>query len=169
MTNKKKITLSITVLGLLFILFAVWYKYQYSMDTAKSFEVNTSMLDRKLIIATQGSEFKNEITKNIVEFYKPDSIYIKVVDISSLLEIDPQNWNALVIMHTWENWKPPIDVKAFIDRTQAFQNKIVVLTTSGQGSFKMKGIDAITGESKLEKTASYAHLIIERLDPLLKP
>ena len=169
MTNKKKITLSITVLGLLFILFAVWYKYQYSMDTAKSFEVNTSMLDRKLIIATQGSEFKNEITKNIVEFYKPDSIYIKVVDISSLLEIDPQNWNALVIMHTWENWKPPIDVKAFIDRTQAFQNKIVVLTTSGQGSFKMKGIDAITGESKLEKTASYTHLIIERLDPLLKP
>ena len=169
MTNKKKITLSITVLGLLFILFAVWYKYQYSMDTAKSFEVNTSMLDRKLIIATQGSEFKNEITKNIVEFYKPDSIYIKVVDISSLSEIDPQNWNALVIMHTWENWKPPIDVKAFIDRTQAFQNKIVVLTTSGQGSFKMKGIDAITGESKLEKTASYAHLIIERLDPLLKP
>jgi hypothetical protein len=169
MTNKKKITLSITVLGLLFILFAVWYKYQYSMDTAKSFEVNTSMLDRKLIIATQGSEFKNEITKNIVEFYKPDSIYIKVVDISSLLEIDPQNWNALVIMHTWENWKPPIDVKAFIDRTQAFHNKIVVLTTSGQGSFKMKGIDAITGESKLEKTASYAHLIIERLDPLLKP
>ena len=169
MTNKKKITLSITVLGLLFILFAVWYKYQYSIDTAKSFEVNTSMLDRKLIIATQGSEFKNEITKNIVEFYKPDSIYIKVVDISSLLEIDPQNWNALVIMHTWENWKPPIDVKAFIDRTQAFHNKIVVLTTSGQGSFKMKGIDAITGESKLEKTASYAHLIIERLDPLLKP
>lgn len=169
MTNKKKITLSITVLGLLFILFAVWYKYQYSMDTAKSFEVNTSMLDRKLIIATQGSEFKNEITKNIVEFYKPDSIYIKVVDISSLLEIDPQNWNALVIMHTWENWKPPIDVKAFIDRTQAFHNKIVVLTTSGQGSFKMKGIDAITGESKLEKTASYTHLIIERLDPLLKP
>jgi hypothetical protein len=169
MTNKKKITLSITVLGLLFILFAVWYKYQYSMDTAKSFEVNTSMLDRKLIIATQGSEFKNEITKNIVEFYKPDSIYIKVVDISSLSEIDPQNWNALVIMHTWENWKPPIDVKAFIDRTQAFHNKIVVLTTSGQGSFKMKGIDAITGESKLEKTASYAHLIIERLDPLLKP
>jgi len=169
MTNKKKITLSITVLGLLFILFAVWYKYQYSMDTAKSFEVNTSMLDRKLIIATQGSEFKNEITKNIVEFYKPDSIYIKVVDISSLLEIDPQNWNALVIMHTWENWKPPIDVKAFIDRTQAFQNKIVVLTTSGQGSFKMKGIDAITGESKLENTASFTHLIIERLDPLLKP
>ena len=169
MTNKKKITLSITVLGLLFILFAVWYKYQYSMDTAKSFEVNTSMLDRKLIIATQGSEFKNEITKNIVEFYKPDSIYIKVVDISSLSEIDPQNWNALVIMHTWENWKPPIDVKAFIDRTQAFQNKIVVLTTSGQGSFKMKGIDAITGESKLENIASYTHLIIERLHPLLKP
>ncbi|MDA9069239.1 hypothetical protein N9B67_00995 [Algibacter sp.] len=169
MTNKKKITLSITVLGLLFILFAVWYKYQYSMDTAKSFEVNTSMLDRKLIIATQGSEFKNETTKNIVEFYKPDSIYIKVVDISSLSEIDPQNWNALVIMHTWENWKPPIDVKAFIDRTQAFQNKIVVLTTSGQGSFKMKGIDAITGESKLENTASFTHLIIERLDPLLKP
>ena len=169
MTNKKKITLSIIMLGLLFLLFAFWYKYQYSMDTAKSFEVNTSKLERKLIIATQGSAFKNEITKNIVEFYKPDSIFIKVIDISSLSETDPQNWTALVIMHTWENWKPPIDVKAFIDRTQAYHNKIVVLTTSGQGSFKMKGIDAITGESKLENTASNTYLINERLDPLLKP
>lgn len=91
MTNKKKITLSIIMLGLLFLLFAFWYKYQYSMDTAKSFEVNTSKLERKLIIATQGSAFKNEITKNIVEFYQPDSIFIKVIDISSLSETDPQN------------------------------------------------------------------------------
>ena len=169
MTNKKKITLSIIMLGLLFLLFAVWYKYHYSMDTAKNFEVNTSKFEHKLIIATQGSEFKNEITKSIIEFYKQDSIYIKVIDISSLSETDPQNWTALVIIHTWENWKPPIDVKDFIDRTQAFHNKIVVLTTSGQGSYKIKGIDAITGASKLENTASYTHLIIERLDRLLKP
>ena len=147
----------------------VWYKYEYAMDIAEPFEINTPNLERKLLIATQGSEFKNGITNGLVNHYKQDSIYIKIVDISALPEIDPNNYTALVVMHTWENWSPPEDVMLFIGKTKPFKNKIIVLTTSGKGSFKMESVDALTGESKLDNVISYTNQIIERLNPLLKP
>lgn len=165
---KRKITITILILALLFIIFGIWYKYEYSMYKVEPYEVNSANLSRKLIIATQGSVFKDSITKCIVDYYKQDSIFIKVIDISSLKQIKPENYNAIVVIHTWENWKPPADVQLFMDRTQDYQYKIIVLTTSGRGSFKMENVDAITGESKLENLKSYSNSIIERLLPLLK-
>ena len=169
MTIKKKVTISILVVGVLFLLLAVWYKHEYSMDPAKGFEINNPNHAPKLLIATQGSAFKNEITKRIVNYYQQDSIFIKVIDISSLQKIDPKDFDALLIIHTWENWEPPADVNYFIDRTKAYKDKIVVLTTSGKGTFKMEDTDAITSESKLKNAESYTNKIIQRLNPLLKP
>ena len=125
-------------------------------------------LDLKLLIATQGSTFKNKITSNITDYYKNDSIYIKVIDVSQLPEINPINYEAIVLIHTWENWKPPKEVQSFIEKNISNQDHIVVLTTSGKGSYKMKDMDAITGESKLENTKFYSNLIIKKLEDLIK-
>jgi len=168
MSIKKKLLLFTLVIGLLLILFAVWYKYTYAMDKAEQFQVNTSSLHVKLLIATQGSDFKNSVTQKIVNHYKKDSIFIKVIDISELPKIDTENYSAIVLIHTWENWEPPLDIKTFIERTESYKEKIIVLTTSGKGSFKMDNIDAITGESILEDTALVSNQIIEKLAPLLK-
>ncbi|MFH6769077.1 hypothetical protein V8G56_10055 [Gaetbulibacter aquiaggeris] len=168
MSYKLKITLFILSLGVMLLVYAVWYKYEYSMDKVETVQFNSPDLDLKLLIATQGSAFKNEITSNITDHYKKDSVYIKVIDVSQLPEIDPIDFNAIVIIHTWENWKPPKEVQSFLEQNMSNQNKIVVLTTSGKGSFKIKEIDAITGESKLENTTFYANLIIKKLDDLIK-
>jgi menaquinone-dependent protoporphyrinogen IX oxidase len=76
------------------------------------------ILEKKLLIATQGSDFKDKVTSAIVKHFKLDSIYIQVFDIAELQGVDPNDFDALVIIHTWENWKPPVAVKAFIDRTK---------------------------------------------------
>ena len=149
MTTKRKIAVFILVLGILFIVFAIWYKYEYSMDIAQEFEVNSPDLNRKLLVATQGSVFKDKVTDGIVNYYQNVSLYIKVIDVTTLTGIDPKNYDAIVVIHTWEYWRPPEDVSSFINRTEAIKDKIVVLTTSGEGSYKMKNVDAITGESKL--------------------
>ena len=167
MTRKGKITWFILGLGALFLIFAIWYKYTYSMDIAEEFEVNSPSYIHKLLIATQGSAFKDEVTQGIVNYYKKNSVYIKVIDVTALAGIDPADYNAIVVVHTWENWQPPLDVQLFINRTRDIQNKIVVLTTSGEGSFKMEGVDAITGESKLENTSTYIGQITERLESIL--
>ena len=168
MPFKLKITLFILSVGVILLVFAVWYKYEYSMDKVETVQFNSPDLDLKLLIATQGSTFKNKITSNITDYYKNDSIYIKVIDVSQLPEINPINYEAIVLIHTWENWKPPKEVQSFIEKNISNQDHIVVLTTSGKGSYKMKDMDAITGESKIENTTYYSNLIIKKLEDLIK-
>jgi hypothetical protein len=119
------------------------------MDVVTPYTINETYFEKKLLIATQGSDFKDKVTSAIVKHFKLDSIYIQVFDIAELQGVDPNDFDALVIIHTWENWKPPVAVKAFIDRTKMDKDKIVVLTTSGEGSYKMDDVDAIVGESIL--------------------
>jgi hypothetical protein len=163
---KKSAWVVVSILALL-VLFGLWYKHTYSMDIAEAMEINDASLDRKLLIATQGSDFKNSLTQSILDHYKKDSVFIKIIDVSDLDKMDPNDFNAVLVMHTWEYEKPPTAVGSFIEKTKSFKNKIVVMTTSGPGTSTMEGVDAITGESIKEDVPVYAVRIIERLDPLI--
>jgi hypothetical protein len=154
------------VFGLLFLL-GIWYKYAYSMNLAESMEINSPNLEQKILIATQGSEFKDKITFTITEYYKKQPVFIKIIDINGLIDVDPKKYNAIIVMHTWENWKPPLSIEKFIKRTMEHKEKMVVLTTSGKGSFKMEGIDAIAGASIIENTKEFSDEIISRVDAIL--
>ena len=145
----KKIGLTIICLIGLFLLFLFWYKQTYSMEVAEAYQVNSPSLSQKLLIASQGSEFKKAVTTKIIDHYKSDSIFIKVIDVSGLSEIAPWDYNAILLMHTWEISKPPETVQLFIDENAAMKDRLVVLTTSGEGSYKMEDVDAVTGESIL--------------------
>jgi len=151
----------------IFFLFALWYKNEYSMETAETYEVNTQNLEKKLLLATQGSDYKNTVTQAIVDYYKSDSIYLKVIDVSVLNEIVPADYDAILVLHTWEYEKPPAEVATFIERTSSYQDKIVILTTSGPGTSKMEGVDAITGESILDDVPRVVDNIIKRLNAIL--
>ncbi|MFD2564393.1 hypothetical protein [Aquimarina rubra] len=167
MGRSGKIIVIILSVVVIFFLSATWYKYEYSMEEAKAFELNDPTLDQKLLIATQGSEFKDAITNGLVHHYKSDAIFIKVIDISSLEQINPENYTAVVLIHTWENWKPPYAVRLFIERTSEYKDKIIVLTTSGEGTYQMKEVDAITGESNLEEAPVFINKVIDKLNKKL--
>lgn len=167
MSRRTKIGLFLLAIGALILIFALWYKAEYSMDKAEEFQVNSPDFNNKLLIASQGSAFKKALTQHVIDNFKQDSIFINVIDVSSLSKISPTNYNAILLIHTWENWKPPIDIEEFINNSILYKNKIIVFTTSGQGTFKMNEVDAITGESKLEDVAAFSNVIIEKLTPLL--
>lgn len=167
MIGYKRVILIFLGVLVVFFLFLLWYQYRYSMDFVESYEVNSPNLEQKLLIASQGSEFKNRITNEIIDHYKMDSIYIEVVDVNTLSRIDTDNFSAILVLHTWENWKPPKEVKLFMERTSEQRDKTVVLTTSGEGSYKMDGIDALVGESILENVPVFTKKITEKLDTLL--
>ncbi len=167
MSRLRKILLTTFFIITILMLIATWYKLEFSMDLSEEYQLNSHDQTRSLIIATQGSDFKNSISTAVVDQYKQDSIFIKVMDISSLSEVEPQKPTAILGIHTWENWKPPIDIKEFIERSSNYMDKIVVLTTSGEASYKMENIDAITGESEMANVDFYIKQIIEKLDPML--
>jgi hypothetical protein len=168
MKKFRKAALIIFSILLLFFVFALWYKYTYSMGEADSFEVNTVDMRSKLLIATQGSDFKNTVTQGVVDNYRSDSVFIKVIDVSTLSEIIPDDYDAILVVHTWEYEKPPAVVRSFIEKAKSHKDRIVVMTTSGPGTSKMEGVDAVTGESILEDAPDVVEKIIARLDPLLK-
>lgn len=136
------------------------------MEIQKTVEYNSSVENYKVLVASQGSEFKEFIVESVIQ--KHDSIYFKVVDISELKNENIDNWNALVIIHTWEYFKPPEIIKTFFENNTYDASKTIVLTTSGRGSFKMDKIDAISGASIVDDIPIYVKTISDKLVEILK-
>jgi hypothetical protein len=59
--------------------------------------------------------------------------------------------------------EPPPAVKALVDQLQD-RRKLIVLTTSGRGDFKMPGVDAISAASRVEDAAERAAEILVRIN-----
>lgn len=166
MSTRKKIISGIIILVIGLLGFGTWYNFQYSMDVAETYEVNPQIQHKSILIATQGSKFKNDIVEKIVKHYGSQPIYVKVTDVSNLEKVDESVWSAILILHTWEMYKPPLVVETFMNKVKN-QTKIVVLTTSGDGEYKMENVDAITGASVMEDVPARVAEIKKRLDEVL--
>jgi len=163
--KKAIVTLLVILSAILF--FALWYNYQYSMDEANAFEVNQPSEPNKILIATQGSEYKDELVANLIDSLRPRQLYIKVVDVSALPNVSVASWNAIVIIHTWEMSKPPEQVQSFLGENEK-SKKLIICTTSGDGNETIDGIDGITGESDPTNLSERTREILKRIDKLIQ-
>lgn len=136
------------------------------MDVAESFEVNTPELKHRVLIATQGSDFKDAVVAGIVDHLKQRHAYIKVIDIAALPQVNEDKWNAVVVIHTWENWKPQVDAKVYLEHVKNL-SKVIVLTTSGEGDYKIEGVNAITSASVMADIPARILDIKNRLNSIL--
>lgn len=136
------------------------------MELAQPLEVAGSATGPRVLIATQGSDFKNALTAGVLDHLKRRSAFVKVIDVTELDGIHEADWNAIVLVHTWEMGKPPRQVKAFVGRMGG-RDKLVVLTTSGAGSFKLEGVDAISAASHLDDVTMRVRELASRIDAIL--
>jgi len=163
----RKILLAIALLFTATIAVAGWYWIYFSMSAARPFEVNDPRSSPRVLIATQGSEFKDAVVAGVVDHLKARAIYVKVIDVAALPGVNAGEWNAIVLVHTWEMRKPPKEVKALVDRA-GNSGKLVVLTTSGAGIFKMDGVDAMSSASVVAEAPSRAADIAAKVDAILR-
>lgn len=159
----RKILLAVAVLIVASIAFASWYRLHFSMGTAQAFELNDPRATTRVLIATQGSEFKDAVVRRVAGKLEARNAYVKVIDVSSLSSVDTAEWDGIVILHTWEMRKPPREVQAFVDRARG-SGRLVVLTTSGAGDFKIDGVDAISSASVVADAPARADDILTKLD-----
>lgn len=162
----KKILLVVLALVGAALVFMTWYRQHYSMDVARAFELAGSPAGPRTLIATQGSEFKDAVTAGLVEHLRRRSASVKVIDVSGLESIQPQDWDVIVVIHTWEMRKPPAAVQSLADRMQEKDN-LVVLTTSGAGNFKLAGMDAISAASQMADVPARVEEMTMRIDTIL--
>jgi hypothetical protein len=161
-----KIVIVLFILGALSVLFFTWYVSKHSMDEAKPFDINTPEQQVHILIATQGSAFKDAVVQEVIRQLLPYSYYIKVIDVSVLKTVNESDWAAIVILHTWEYSKPPKEVSSFVDRLNS-TGKLVMVSTSGQGTYLLEHVDGITAASKLEEVTAKATEVTMRVKAIV--
>lgn len=157
----KKILIWVGIVILALFGFLFWYDYTYSMEVAQPFEVNEPSATPKILIVYQGSDFKHQVVDAVLEHF--DDAYTKGIDVSQLPDQAPEAWDVIFITHTWEAWAPPSEVEAFFKQYPEIDH-VVTLTTSGDGNYKMDGVDAITSESIIENAPEKAKKVIQMME-----
>ncbi len=136
------------IIVLLIALFGI-YLLSHRQGVIKTSEIVNPEARKTVLIASQGSKFKNELVDSIVTRLKNKPLAIKVVDVTTLQEEDETDFPAIVIIHTTEKGQLQPDVKKFLDRSKNLK-KILLVTTSGQGDWKTRdyNVDVITSASR---------------------
>jgi hypothetical protein len=157
----------IVILILISIAFFIFYNPEYPPAIVETFEINSPELEHRILIASQSSHYKNTVVLSVVRHFKQRPVYIKVIDVTALPGINENDWDAIVVIHTWENWQPPPVVKTWLELANNL-NKVVILTTSGNGLYKMQGINAITSASIMTNIPADVAEVVSRVDLILR-
>ncbi|MDH4211122.1 MAG: hypothetical protein OEV79_06700 [candidate division WOR-3 bacterium] len=165
-----KIVLIILAAGivLLMALFAI-YLLLNRQGVVESYDVGEPETGNRLLIVSQGSEFKNALVESVITHLADESLYVCVIDVSGLEEINEDEWDAILILHTTEQWKLQPDVKKYLDRARNL-DRVVVITTSGSGEWKSDeyAVDVMTSASKKEELRALTDNIVLKLKAILK-
>ena len=162
----RKLGLFAVVLSVLLGIGVTWYWVSFSMSEARSFTIGSEDAVQKLLIVYQGSAYKNSIIENVVDHFSTANLFIEGVDLSALLSIDPVNYNAVFILHTWEFGSAPSEVNTFLSEHKELDN-LIRMSTSHSLSTQPNNVDAITTESILTHTENDANEAIAKLELLI--
>jgi hypothetical protein len=146
---------------------AFWlYLARHQMTAATHSEVGERDGRPAVLVATQGSEYKNAVTQTLLGHLGSRAPYVRVMDVATLPSVIEREWDAIVLIHTWEKWKPEPNARAFIERAHD-RRKIVVPTTSGAGDERIPCVDAVTSASELDRAHRDGIELERRVDDVL--
>jgi tetratricopeptide (TPR) repeat protein len=149
--------------GLVIAAFAV-YVFLYYPREAESFEINPAEPSQKILIATQGSDFKDRFIRTLCDSLKRSSAYIKGVDVEMLAEMGDGDWDRILIVNTFMvRLNETVDL--FVNRAVT-PGKILLLVTSGGADWQPGPglqVDAFTAASRPEQIEELVEVIADRL------
>ena len=133
------------------------------------FEVNSPDAKHKVLIASQGSRFKNMLVSGLVDRIKDTPTYIRVIDVTSLSVVNEGDWNAVVLIHTTQGSRMQPDAREYLGRAKEL-GKIILVTTSGSGKWRTEefDIDTLTSASRKAKVGLLINTITHRLEAILR-
>jgi len=166
MRRGRAMALLVLAIALLVPSSLIWYRGHYAMRVARSFSAGAPSSAQRVLLATQGSPFKEALVAGLVAHLRSRPVYVSVIDVSGLPGVKEGDWSAIVVIHTWEYSQPQADARAFIDRLSD-RSKLIVVTTSGSGDARMPGVDAISAASVMDEPPMPLAKVARRLDALL--
>ena len=139
------------------------FKVFIAQGVSPSYEINKPQENHQtVLIATQKKNFKDTVMQELSEYYKDKPVYIKVIDVSSLNEIEKQEWDKIILFTTVQMGKVPDSVTGFLDKQNDLSDILLQVTAaSGIWNGNQFDVDAVATASKLENVEKTANKIIE--------
>jgi hypothetical protein len=166
MSKVTRVILWLVILVIGLGVFYDWYLSRYSMEVIDGFEMNDTTHPDRVLIASQGSDFKNAVVAEVTAHFTGKPVYMKVVDVTELGKEQSAEWVAILVLHTWEKWKPQPDAAAFLSNV-VDRDRVMVVSTSGSGDEQIVDVDAITGASEMETVPEVASQCIKHIEKWL--
>jgi len=138
----------------------------HPMKQAKPFSVNDFSLDDHLLIATQGSPFKDSLVATVISKLNDKPMYIEVMDISGLDTVQIQNWDVILIINTIHVGKPTKEAESFISKLSAI-DRIIAVTTSESEMEAFPEVDGISSASKIQQIPEISSRVAARIRAIL--
>jgi hypothetical protein len=148
------------------VLFALAYDRLHSMRPARPYESGQRGAWPSVLIATQGSAYKDAVSRALVNQLAARPAHLKVIDVSELAPVLEREWDAVVLLFSWERWQPEPHSRTFIGRCSD-REKLVVLTTSGGGDERLPCVDTVTSASELTRADADAAELARRVEAVL--
>ena len=152
---------------LFFILLGTYVIYNWQ-GVIKPFQVGNPKAENKILIASQGSEFKTILLNQIIERIKNNDNYLYIVDCTKLDKESGAEWDAIVIIHSAQMHEMPGAAENFLDRGIDLA-KVMLVSTSGAGDDKVEKyeVDAISTASRISVTSKIVDMLIPKIETRL--
>ena len=165
-----KILLSI-VLGVVTILLLLLGTYIVVnvQGVIEPFKVGNPNAKNKILIASQGSDFKDNLLETLVHELRGDDKYLYVVDCTKLGNEVFSDWDVIIIIHSAQIHKMPREAELFLKRSIDL-SKVILVSTSGAGDDKIEGfeVDAISTASRISITHKVINWLIPQIESRLR-
>jgi len=155
------------IIVLLVIIFGI-YLLINRQGVIEPSDIGAPDAEKKVLIASQGSKFKDTLVEELSGYLKDKEIYLKIADVTTLKDVAESGWDAIILIHTTEKYELQPDVKAYLDRVDDY-DRVILITTSGSGTWKTDeyDVDIITSASKQNEIPGLTKDVIDWLDLML--
>jgi hypothetical protein len=122
----------------------------------------------EILIVGDTSEFKDGIREQLIQTYGRDS-NIALMGMSRLEEIDPEDYDVILIMDTclaWTHFNPSL--MSFLDHHPNLDHLVLFITAGDPDwQFSHQGLDAVTSASRIDEESRVVGQLRRQIDGIL--
>ncbi|EBF5129684.1 hypothetical protein FHZ96_02630 [Listeria monocytogenes] len=131
------------------------YRFIKSMDVTENAEINKSATGDHVLLATQGSKFKDSVMDQVKKDMEGKNVHVSIIDTTKLDKVKADDYDKVVLFTTVQSDDIPENVSTFINDNKDKSIHIAVTADSGRWDDKPKDIDAISEASKAENKQDF--------------
>jgi len=168
LNNFREMNMKKNLLVLGFILLTSFSVYAEGTREAVA-PIGSPSFSRKVLIATEATQFKDALVKKLVELLTDGKTYIQVIDHSGdgLIGVDPRQYGAVLVINSGAQAQVRPWVLSWLKSIAAYDANVILLTTQITVWNPPVKVDSVTSASSMPDLDKIAGGLVARVNKLL--